>query len=543
MTSFGSGAMTNAIAEFEHSNAYFVIGSNMTEAHPIIALKLKRGVRYHGAKLIVADPREIPLTRHALLWLRHHPGTDSALINGLMHVILAEGLEDKTFIEERTENVNAVGDLVARYTPAYTEEITGVPREKIVEAARLIGSEERVAFFYAMGITQHIMGTENVMNVANLAMVTGNVGKPGTGVNPLRGQSNVQGACDMGGLYNYYPGYQPVDREENWQKFSRAWNCDSLSREPGLPATAMIDAAIAGKIKALYVMGENPLLSDPDIGHTEKAFENLDFLVVQDIFMTETAVLADVVLPAASFVEKDGTFTNTERRVQRIRKAIDPIGESRVDWEIIVDLCCRMGYPMHYSHADEIMDEIAAVTPLYGGISYDRLEHGGLQWPCPDGKHRGTPYLHRGQFTRGKGHFTPVDHRPPAELPDDVYPFLLTTGRMLTHYHTGTMTRRSLGLHEICPEGFIELNGKDADRLNIAQGELIRVSSRRGTVEVKALVTPKVPPGVVYMNFHFSEAAANRLTIAALDPKSGIAEAKVCAVKIEKVMPQKAAVS
>jgi formate dehydrogenase alpha subunit len=530
--------MTNSISEFEHSSAYFVIGSNMTEAHPIIALRLKRGVRYHGAKLIVADPREIPLTRHAVLWLRHHPGTDAALLNGIMHVILGEGLEDKAFIKERTENIDALKALIEKYTPAYTEEITGVPQDKIVEAARIIGSEETVAFFYAMGITQHIMGTENVMTVANLAMLTGSVGRPGTGVNPLRGQSNVQGACDMGGLYNYYPGYQRVDLEENWQKFSRAWNCDALSREPGLSATGMVDAAIGGKIKALYVMGENPLLSDPDIGHTEKAFENLDFLVVQDIFLTETAALADVVLPASAYVEKDGTFTNTERRVQRIRKAMEPAGQSRVDWEIIVDLSCRMGYPMHYRNTAEIMEEIASVTPIYGGISHERLEKVGLQWPCPDRDHPGTPYLHRGKFTRGKGLFTPVDYHPPAELPDVEYPFLLTTGRMLSHYHTGTMTRRSSGLNELCPEGFIELHPGDAEKLNIGKGEKIGVSSRRGAVEVKAWITTKVPRGVVYMNFHFAEAAANRLTIAALDPMSGIAEAKVCAVKIEKLEAQ-----
>ncbi len=530
--------MTNSIKEFTHSNAYFVIGSNTTEAHPIIALKLKHGVRYHGAKLVIADPREIPLTRFATLWLRHQPGTDAALLNGIMHVIVQEGLEDKAFIRERTENFTALRKVLEKYTPEVAEEITGVPKEKIIEAARIIGREEKVAFFYAMGITQHVMGTENVMSVANLAMLTGNVGRPGTGVNPLRGQSNVQGACDMGGLIDYYPGYQRVDLEENRKKFSEAWNCDILSRDPGLSATAMINAAIGGKLKALYVMGENPILSDPDMGHTEKALRSLEFLVVQDIFLSETAAYADVVLPAASFVEKDGTFTNTERRVQRLRKVIEPIGESRVDWEIISDLSCRMGRAMPYRSSSEIMKEIASVTPIYGGISHDRLEKGGLQWPCPDPDHPGTPYLHKGKFARGKGFFYPVEYRPPAELPDVEYPYLLTTGRMLTHYHTGTMTRRSRGLNEVCPEGFIEIHPRTAKKLNVCEGEMIRVTSRRGSIRVKVRITERVTPKVVYMNFHFAESAANRLTIAALDPMSGIAETKVCAVKLEKLQPQ-----
>ncbi len=482
------------------------------------------------------------MTRFATLWLRHRPGTDAALMNGLMHVILREGLEDRAFIRNRTENLDALQAVLDEYTPAVTEKITGVPASQIETAARIIATEDQVAFFYAMGITQHVMGTENVMTVANLAMLTGNVGRAGTGVNPLRGQSNVQGACDMGGLYNYYPGYQPVDDAANLEKFAKAWMCDSLSREPGLAATGMVDAAIAGRMKALYVMGENPLLSDPDIGHTEKAFRNLEFLVVQDIFMTETAALANVVLPAASFVEKDGSFTNTERRVQRVRKVIEPVGQSRVDWEVIADLSRRMGRPMPYETSKDIMKEIAAVTPIYGGISYERLEKAGLQWPCPDAEHRGTPYLHKGKFSRGLGRFVPVEYKPPAELPDEEYPYLLTTGRMLTHYHTGTMTRRSSGLDELCPEGFIEVHPQDAQRLQIQEGETIQVSSRRGTVTVKAWVTGKVPPGVVYMNFHFSEAAANRLTIAALDPISGIAEAKVCAVKIEKLKPKEAQV-
>jgi len=534
--------MTNSISEFEHSDAYFVIGSNMTEAHPIIALKLKRGARYNGAKLIVADPREITLTKYAALWLRHKPGTDAALINGLMHVILDEGLEDKEFIEARTENITALKKVLKKYTPAFTEKVTGVPQEKIIEAARIIGESGTVAFFYAMGITQHIMGTENVMSVANLAMLTGNVGRPGTGVNPLRGQSNVQGACDMGGLFDYYPGYQRVDLEENRKKFSEAWECNTLSRDAGLPATAMINAAVEGKLKALYVMGENPLLSDPDIGHTEKGFKNLDFLVVQDIFMTETAAMADVVLPAASYAEKDGTFTNTERRVQLLRQVIEPIGGSRIDWKIIMEISTRMGRPMTYKNTAEIMDEIASLTPIYGGISHERLQKGGLQWPCPDKNHPGTPYLHKDKFSRGKGFFYPVDYHPPSELPDPEYPFLLTTGRMLSHYHTGSMTRRVKGLNEICPEGFMEIHPKHARSLDIADGEMVRVSSRRGAITVRAKVTRKVPPQVVYMNFHFSESPANRLTIAALDPMSGIAEAKVCAVRIEKRKLQETAV-
>jgi formate dehydrogenase alpha subunit len=527
--------MTNSIAEIEKANVILAAGTNTTEAHPVIATRIHKAMKRNGTKLIVIDPRKTDLAAKADIWLRPYPGTNVAIFNGLLNVIIAEGLVDEEFVAERTENFAAVKEAVAEYTPAKVEEISGVPAALLVEAARLYGQAERGSILYTMGVTQHSTGTEGVFAVANLAMATGNMGKEGTGVNPLRGQNNVQGACDLGALPNVITGYQPVTNAEIREKFAQAWGVEELSAEVGLKIGEIIDGAGKGTVKALYVMGENPMLSDPDVNHVEECLKNLDFLVVQDIFLTETAQLADVVLPAASFAEKDGTFTSTERRVSRVRKAVSPRGNCKADWEIIAALAARMGYEMNYSGPEGIMQEIAAVTPSYGGITYERLEKGGLQWPCPNEDHPGTAFLHAGKFARGKGLFNPVTYKEAAEVPDEEYPFYLTTGRILYHYHTGTMTRRVDGLNQLAPCGLLEVNPEDAQKLGIEDGEVVRISSRRGSITPQIVVTERVAPGVVFINFHYRENAANVLTNAVYDPLSGIPEFKVCAVKIEKI--------
>jgi len=531
--SFGSGAMTNSINEIENADTIFVTGSNTTEAHPVIALRVKKAQK-NGGKLVVADPRKIDLVKYADLWLQHKPGTDVALLNGLMHVIIRDGLLDEEYIENRTENFSAVEDIVEKYTPEYVSEITTVPAEDIVKAAHMYGEAERASILYAMGITQHTSGTDNVLSIACLAMLTGNVGKESTGVNPLRGQNNVQGACDLGALPNVYPGYQAVDDPEINKKFEEAWGVE-LSDEVGYTVTEIFDAIEEDKVKALYVMGENPVLSDPDSNHIREALEDAEFVVVQDIFMSETAEYADVILPAASFAEKDGTFTNSERKVQRVRKAIDPVGETKADWEIFTELANRMGYDWDYNHPSEITDEIASVSPIYGGIRYDRIEEDGLQWPCLDYDHSGTMYLHEGEFARGLGQFNPAEYMPPQEEPDKDYPYVLTTGRRLFHFHTGTMSRNAESLDAHYPEELMEMNIADAEKLGVGEGDKVKVSSRRGTVESKVTISERVPEGLVFMSFHFAESAANVLTNPALDPVAKIPEYKVCAINIEKV--------
>jgi formate dehydrogenase alpha subunit len=531
-STFGSGAMTNSIDELENADVIFITGSNTTEQHPLIGTRILRAVR-KGAKLIIADPRFIDLAHFATIYMSQKPGTDVALLNGMMNVIISEKLYDEEFIKTRTENFEAFKKVIEKYTPEYVEKITTVPAEKIREAARLYAKAGKAAIVYSMGITQHTTGVDNVVSTANLAMLTGNVGKESTGVNPLRGHNNVQGACDVGALPNWYSGYQRVDVEDIRKKFEDAWGV-KLPPKPGLTIVEMINAA-GDSIKALYIMGENPMLSDPDINHVKEQLEKLDFLVVQDIFLSETAQLADVVLPGASFAEKDGTFTSTERRIQRIRKAVEPPGEARADWEIIVELSKRLGYNgMNYASPKEVMDEIAKLTPIYGGITFDRLEGAGLQWPCPTKDHLGTKYLHKDKFTRGLGLFTPVEYKPPAEQIDDSFPFILTTGRLLYQFHTGTMTRKSPTLVIQAPDGYVEINPNDAKKLGVNDGENIKVKSRRGEIVIKTKVTDRVQPGTVFIPFHYAETAANKLTIAALDPKAKIPEFKVCAVTLEK---------
>ena len=533
---FGSGAMTNSIEDFDVTDCIFVIGSNTTECHPIIGSAIKRAVSHRGIPLIVADPRSIELTKFSVIHMQQKGGTDIALINAMMNVILTEGLSDEQFIAERTEGFQELRRAVEPYSPQLAQKITGVPADDIVRSARIYAKAPAASIVYSMGITQHTTGTDKVLSLANLAMLTGNIGRPGTGINPLRGQNNVQGACDLGALPNVYPGYQKVDDRTGRAKFEQAWDVE-LSPRPGLTVVEMINAAAEGTLKAIYVMGENPMLSDPDQNHVRKALENLEFLVVQDIFCSETAQLADVVLPAASFAEKDGTFTNTERRVQRVYKAIDAPGAARADWQILCDLAGRMGYRMSYDHLSAIQDEIISLTPSYGGITYDRLEKDSLQWPCPDRRHPGTSYLHKGKFTRGRGKFHPVEFIQPKELPDGEFPFLLSTGRILEHFHTGTMSRRSRVLDELVPVGIIEIHPDDAGRIGITDGQKVRIASRRGQIEIAAHLTERVTPGAAFLAFHYHEAPANRLTIAALDPVAKIPEFKVCAVRIEPCKP------
>ena len=526
--------MTNSISDLAESQCFLVTGSNTTENHPVIATMIKRAVTQRGARLILVDPRNIDLARFATVWLRQKPGTDIAWINGFLHVIINEGLTNEQFISARTENMEALKEVVKKYTPAYAETITGIPKDDLIKAARLYAHADAAAIVYAMGITQHTKGTNNVKCLANLVMVTGNIGRPGTGVNPLRGQNNVQGACDMGALPNVYPGYQQVGSEEVAQRFEKAWET-TLSRKLGLTLCEMIDAATSGSLKALYVMGENPMMSDPDIAHVEKALKNLELLVVQDIFLNETGALAQVVLPTAAWAEKDGTYTNTERRVQRIRRAVDAPGHALSDWEIITLLAQKLGAQWHYPTVKEIMDEINATTPSYQGIIYQRIEEIGLQWPCPTLDHHGTPILHKDAFTRGRGLFSAIEYTPPAEEPDNEYPFILTTGRILYQYHTATMSRRSRGLVSRTPEAFVEINPRDAKTLAIQPGDKLKVASRRGSIELVADISERCDQGVLFIPFHYSEAAVNRLTNTALDPVAKIPEFKVCAVRVEKV--------
>ncbi len=526
--------MTNSISDIADAEVIIIMGSNTTEAHPIIALEVERAVVDKGARLIVIDPRKIDLVRFATLWLRPRPGANIALLNAMMNVIIERGLHDQDFIAQRTEGFDQLEKIVAKYSPEVAERISGVPASLIRQAALLYAQAERASTLYAMGITQHSTGTDNVLAIASLAMMTGNIGRPGAGVNPLRGHNNVQGSCDMGALPNVYSGYQSVTVPEIREKFERHWG-RSLPSGKGLTVVEMMNAALEGKVRGMFIMGENPMLSDPDINHVQKSLESLEFLVVQDLFVTETGRLADVILPGCSFAEKDGTFTNTERRVQRVRQAIRPVGESKPDWQILCEISERMGYEMNYNHPSEIMEEIAALTPIYGGTSYSRLERNGLQWPCPSPDHPGTPILHTEKFTRGLGKFYPVDYQPAQEEPDQEYPFLLTTGRQLLHFHTGTLTRRSQGLNRLLPMGSVEMNQEDATRLDLHPGDRVRLISRRGEIETPVLITEKSPPGVVFMSFHFWEAAVNKLTNPALDPVAKIPEYKVCAVRVEKV--------
>ena len=539
--------MSNSMDDVaKEAKAFFIIGSNTTEQHPVFGSMLRQAVRQRGAKLVVADPRKIDITEFATLHLRHRPGTDIALLNGLMYIILENKWENQSFIDERTENFDEFKATVMNYPPQLVSKTTNIPVEQLYEAAEIIAKNSPMAVLWAMGITQHIVGVRNVMDLANLQMLLGNMGKAGGGVNPLRGQNNVQGACDMGGLPNVYTAYQPVTSDEVHDKFEKAWGATSNTKV-GLTVTEMMPGILDGRTHALYILGEDPVMSDPDTKHIRHCFEEIDFLVLQEIFPSETAAYADVLLPGVTFAEKDGTFTNTERRVQMVRKAIPTQGDARDDWWITCQIAKRIlagsservrsdapysGW--EYASPSDIMSEINALTPSYGGITHARIEAGErLQWPCPSADHPGTPILHTKQFTRGKGKFMPIDHVPPAEKPDDDYPMLLSTGRVLYHWHGGQMTRRAKGLMEIYGEALIEVNPDDAEKLGLNGKNIVRVTSRRGFIEAQAWVTDRVPPGMVYANFHFPNASANELTHASLDPVAKIPEYKIVAVKVE----------
>jgi len=525
--------MTNSIACVDKAEGFLVIGSNTTENHPIIGDRVKRAVTQRGAKLVVIDPRRIELAEYANVFLQVKPGHNIPVILGMMHVILKEGLHASDYIAERCEGFEEFAASLEAYSPEKVQEITGVDADLIRKAARVYAGAKPASILYAMGVTQHTQGTDAVKCLANLAMLTGNVGVEGGGVNPLRGQNNVQGACDMGGLPNVVTGYQKVGDDEAMAKFDEAWG-RKVPREPGLTLTEMGHAALEGKIRALYIMGENPMITDPDLHHIEKALDNLDFLVVQDIFLTETAAKADVVLPACSFAEKDGTFTNTERKVQRVRAALAPRGESKPDWQIVQELSTKMGYPMSYAHPREIFEEIASLTPSYAGIDYDRIEREGIPWPCPDKDHPGTPVLHVEKFARGKGLFHVVEYKGSAEEADDEYPLILTTGREHPHYHSGSMTRRCGRINDCFPEGFLEMHPADAERLGLRTGDPVRVASRRGEITTKVKVVDRTAPGTVFLSFHYSESPVNVLTNPATCPVAQIPEYKVTAVRVEK---------
>ncbi len=553
--------MTNTMADIaEKSEAIFIIGSNTTEQHPVFGYKIRQAVLQRGIKLIVADPRNIPITDFATLHLRHQPGTDVALVNGLMHVILKNGWENREFIEARTENFEAFVDSLEDYTPEKVAEITGLTVDEILEAAEMMAKSSPMAVLWAMGITQHTTGVMNVFSLANLQMLLGNMGIPGGGTNPLRGQNNVQGACDMGALVNVFPGYQSVTDEGARARFTKAWQLETeassngkeptplFGDKPGKTVTELTHGMLDGTVRGLYLIGENPLMSDPDSNHVRECFEAGDFVVLQEIFPSETSEFADVMLPAVSFAEKNGTFTNTERRVQMVNKAIPNKGQSKLDWQITSELARRVialegkeavgpyaGWA--YENVEDILDEIRALTPIYAGITYDRLRSGEqLHWPVKDETHPGTPILHTEQFSRGLGKFNICEHIPAEELPTEEYPLLLTTGRVLYHWHGAEMTRRVAGLVEIYPESIIELNEEDAAKYGIPEKAKIKLSSRRGEMIARVLVTDRITPGVVFGGFHYpDEQNVNNLTITALDPVAKIPEYKVCAVKVELV--------
>lgn len=530
-TSFGSGAMTNSFDELGEADCLFVLGSNTTVAHPMVGMRLLQA-RRRGAALIVADPRRTPLAGLADIHLRLRSGTDVALLNGLMHIIYKQGWQNASFMEERTEGFEACAKVIETFTPERTAALTGVPEELLRRAAEVYSRSEKSSIVYCLGITQHWTGVDNVRSLANLAMLCGQIGRPSTGLNPLRGQNNVQGACDMGGLPDYYPGYQKVDNPAVRSAFEAAWGT-ALSGKPGLTTMEMIRGLEEGRIRGMIIMGENPVVSDPDSGHVRRALAAAEFLLVLDIFPTPTTELAHLVLPGASFAETEGTFTNSERRVQRVRQAIPPLA-GRTNWQILQALSSRLGYPMAYPSSEAIFAEMASLTPSMSGMSHARLGMQGLCWPCPTPDHPGTPILHQGTFTRGRGLFSPVDYRPPAEMPDEAFPFLLTTGMRHAHYLTGTMTRRCSMLDREIPDLVADIHPADGKRLGLREGGRVRIASRRGMVVARVHLTEEVQEGMVFAPLHFAEAMVNLLTNTALDPVSRTPEYKVSAVKLEK---------
>lgn len=529
--SFGSGAGTNSFDELFDTDCILIIGSNTTEAHPLVGWRVRTAVD-RGAKVIVIDPRKIELADIGVLHLAHYPGTDIPLINSLINVIVSENLHNKEFINARTEGFNEMWQVVQKYTPEYAQKITGVEPDLLRNAARMYASARNACIVYSLGITEHITGTRNVIEVANLALVTGHIGRELNGVMPLRGQNNVQGACDMGALPNVYSGYQRVVDEPARLKFEKAWKV-KLPANVGLTTSDMLIKAREKSVKALYIVGEDPMRTEPNTNAVKKSLDSLEFLVVQEIFMSETAKLADVILPGASYAEKDGTFTNGERRVQRVRPAIAPL-PGKTDGEIICEVARRMGYKM-VDDPKKICDEVAALSPLFAGIVFERLDGDGLQWPCTSLMHPGTKVLHREKFTRGLGKFFALEHEPAAELPDKEFPMILSTGRMLFHYNNASMTSRTALIRREFGENFVQINPADAAQLGIHHKAKVKVRTRRGELVVNADVTDDIKQGVLWMPFHFNEVPTNILTNDALDPTCRIGEYKVCAAKVEKV--------
>lgn len=526
--------MTNSIEELEDAEVILVMGSNTTEQHPLIGMRIINAVKSKGAKLIVADPRKIPLAEYADTYAPIKPGSNLALINGILNVIISENLYNENFVVNLTEGFEEFKASVEKYTPDKVSIETGISEDTIRHIARLYAKAKTASIVYAMGVTQHVTGTKSVGAIANLALITGHIGREGTGVNPLRGQNNVQGACDMGALPNTLPGYQSLKDEKIFNKFSKVWGED-FACDNGKTLGEMMDGAIDGSVKSLFIMAENPMLSDPNLNHVKKALESLELLVVQDIFITETAKLAHVILPGASFIEKDGTFTNTERRVQRVRKAIEPVGNSKADWEVLCQVIKALGHPAEYSSPEEIMEEIRSLVPSYGGITFKRLDKGSLQWPCTDINHPGTKFLHKEKFVRGLGKFTVNEYEESSQKSTEAYPYILTTGRLQHHYHTGTMTRRAWALDREYPHGFMEINPIDAKNLGLRERGKVKVTSSIGHVITEVHITDKIVQGVVFIPFHFWEVAVNNLVGRNLDPVVQIPEYKVCAVKIEGV--------
>jgi formate dehydrogenase alpha subunit len=538
----GSAAMSNTAAEVIHSDVFMITGSNTAETHPIIAIQMKAAVEQYGAKLIVVDPRRVEMVNYATLWLPEKPGTDVPVFSAMAHVIIKENLYNKEFVQERTEGFDEFVKSVEKFTPEYAEAISGVDRNLIIQAARMYANADNAAIYWALGIPESSHGTDNAMSLIHLALLTGHIGRRGTGLNPLRGQNNVQGASDSGGMPWHYPGYMEVDDPANAEKWEKAWNIEpgGLNQNLGLTTTEILSEVKPGGVRSLYIMGENPMMSEPNLNHTRQQMEGLEFLVTQDLFINESGEFADVFLPATSWAEKEGTFTNTDRRVQRIRQAIPPRGEARSDWEIICDLAQRIEARLGrentafwgYEHPGEILEEMGSVVPAYAGVKYERIEKTGLQTPATDDAHPGTPFLFAESFPRGRGKFHPLEYIPVVEMPDDDYPFILSTGRVLEHWHGGSMTRNSK-LDDLYPEALVEIHPTDAARISVNEGDVVRVSSRRGTIVLRAKVSYKTTMGVVFIPFHFREAAANLLTIDALDPLAKIPEYKACAVRVD----------
>lgn len=534
----GSGAVSDIFANARHSDFLLLTGTNTTANHPVAATFFKQAAK-RGTKILIVDPRRPDMADFATWYLPIQPGTDVAFYNALMYVLIDEGLVDENFIGKRTKNFEALCALVKNYPPARVAPVCGVAVERIVEIARALGHSKNMLIFWGMGISQHVHGTDNARCLIALCLMTGNIGRPGTGLHPLRGQNNVQGASDAGLIPMMFPDYQPVKDDAIRLKFEQAWGVP-LDPQPGLTVVEIMKGALEGRVRGMYMLGENPFLSDPNTNKVRKALSSLEFLAVQDIFLTETAEFADVILPASTFFEKEGTYTNTDRRVQIGRPALQPPGEARLDWQVICEIGKRVGYPMNYASTAEVFEEFAALTSSYAGLTVKKLGPTGKVWPCPDPEHSlGELVLFQDRFPTptGRGKFVPCEFSAADDLPDAEFPLVLNTGRVLEHWHTGTMTRRAHVLNTLQPTPFVDVHPDDLAALSVADGDVVQVRSRRGVITLPAKSSSSVQRGSVFIPFHFREAAANVLTNDALDPYGKIPEFKFCAVRVEKITP------